>query len=57
MVMSEKYSVLGLQILGELVKYNYEFMGSIIGDLFNLLAPIILNVNNEDPCVAATEVW
>jgi hypothetical protein len=48
---------LGLQIFGEFVKYNYDYMGSIIGDLFNLLAPIIANSNNEDACVAGTEVW
>ena len=40
-----------------MVKYKYEFMGTIINELFNLILPIMTATNNEEACVAATEVW
>ena len=57
MVRSQQYSVLGLQILAEFVKSNYEFIGSIMNDLFSLLLPFIKATNNENVCIAATEIW
>ena len=54
---SGKFTLLGLQILGEFVKTVFESIAPYIKDFVPLLSPFITNTENEDTCVAAMEIW
>lgn len=56
-ITSGKFTIEGLQILGEFVKSVFEDLSPYLKDFLPLLEPFMINTENQDVCVSAMEIW